>query len=98
MCLVELAIFIPVFRVPNYKQVCVHCNQSLFTIYLTSIFISSVSGAERKRQELFAAIDKISASRDRSTTGAVEAFELARNRLFTTAAGSHPNEIRVRFL
>lgn len=44
---------------------------------------------------LFDAIDKISASRDRSTTGAVEAFELAKNRLFTTDAGSHPNEIRV---
>jgi hypothetical protein len=57
--------------------------------------IISVRGAERKTQVLFDAIDKISASRDRSTTGAVEAFELAKKRLFTTDAGSHPNEIRV---
>lgn len=44
---------------------------------------------------MFDAIDKIRASRDRSTTGAAEAFQIAKNRLFTREAGSHPSEIRV---
>ena len=78
----------PLYR--NIKQFLAECTKSL-----TRILISSVSGAEKKREELFAAIDNIRASRDRSTTGAVEAFELAKDRLFTTSAGSHPNEIRV---
>ena len=57
-----------------------------------------MSGAKKKTQVLSDAIDKISASRDRSTSGAAEAFELAKDRLFTTGAGSHPNEIRVSWI
>jgi hypothetical protein len=58
----------------------------------------SVSNADRKRQVLMDAIDKISVSRGTSTAGVVEAFELANDRLFTTEAGSHPNEIRVSLI
>ena len=55
---------------------------------------SDVSNANRKRKVLMDAIDMLNVSPDASTAGVVEAFELANDRLFTTDAGSHPNEIR----
>lgn len=62
------------------------------------MFKNAGNSIEEKRKFLFDQIDKLKASPDRSTTGAEEAFKLAKNRLFTVKAGSHPGEIRVRYM